>query len=370
LDSRRRVSSRAGFAFIAVMLLAGAASAQVTPAAAVTPPDDTPSVRVGGVFYGDYTYTRSPQATDADGNLIHPSAFNVTRGYINITGNVSHLVSFRFTPDITRETNATPSLSGSLVYRIKYAFLQVNLDDWMTRGSWVRFGANQTPLVDYEENIYRYRFQGTVFVEREGFLTSSDFGASFHYNLPSNYGDVHVGYYNGDGYSRAEANDQNALQVRGTVRPFATGAPLLRGLRVPGFYDGDHYVRDAEKKRAVGQVTFEHQYLNAGFDYINAKDQPSITRVDTEGRGWSLWLTPRSPIGWEGLIRYDHLTPNRVNDDQVRTRTILGVAYWFPHQGNAVNAALLLDYDSQKFDNFVPAQPTQTRIAVHALLTF
>ena len=35
---------------------------------------------------------------------------------------------------------------------------------------------------------------------------------------------------------------------------------------------------------------------------------------------------------WEALLRYDHLQPNTtVTAD--RTRTIAGVAYWFPHQG-------------------------------------
>ena len=61
----------------------------------------------------------------------------------------------------------------------------------------------QTPLVDFMESVYRYRFQGTVFEEREGFLSSSDVGVSFHYNLPGNYGDVHAGIYNGETYSAA-----------------------------------------------------------------------------------------------------------------------------------------------------------------------
>src|SRR5205823_6999801 len=143
-----------------------------------------------------------------------PSAFNVTRSYINITGNLSHIVAFRITPDVQRQSGlislASPNsiTNDSLVFRIKYAFAQFNLDDWMTKGSWARFGIQQTPLVDYEEGIYRYRFQGTTFTEREGSLTSSDAGASFHLNFPSNYGEVHVGYYNGDGYSKVEANNQ------------------------------------------------------------------------------------------------------------------------------------------------------------------
>ena len=50
--------------------------------------------------------------------------------------------------------------------------------------------------------------------------------------------------------------------------------------------------------------------------------------------GWSFWLTPRSKIGWEALVRYDHLTPDTRFDTQVRKRTILGVAYWFRETGS------------------------------------
>ena len=49
----------------------------------------------------------------------------------------------------------------------------------------MRFGIQQTPYVDFKEGIYRYRFQGTIFAEREGFLSSSDAGVSFHYNFPT-----------------------------------------------------------------------------------------------------------------------------------------------------------------------------------------
>src|SRR6476661_425196 len=107
--------------------------AQVTPAAGYTPPDDTPSFKVGVTIFGDYTWIDSPTTKDSDGNTIHPSSFNVSRAYINGTGS---------------------SLAGSQDFRLKYAYAQFNLDDWMTRGSWVRFGVQQTPLVDYEEGIY------------------------------------------------------------------------------------------------------------------------------------------------------------------------------------------------------------------------
>jgi hypothetical protein len=35
-----------------------------------------------------------------------------------------------------------------------------------------------------------------------------------------------------------------------------------------------------------------------------------------------------------------------------------------------VQAALLLDYDGQTFHNVTPAQPRQTKVALHALINF
>jgi len=54
---------------LAVVGYSSIASAQVTPAAGYTPPDDTPSIRVGAVIYADYSYTLDPKTSDADGNL-------------------------------------------------------------------------------------------------------------------------------------------------------------------------------------------------------------------------------------------------------------------------------------------------------------
>jgi hypothetical protein len=391
------ILTRVSLASLLMSCCAAVASAQVTPAAGYTPPDDTPSIRVGVTLFPNFTYQTTPPITDADGNTVERNTFDVTRAYINVTGNISHLVAFRITPDITRQSAlltlgpGSSVATDSLVFRIKYAYAQFNLDDWMTRGSWTRIGIQQTPWVDFEEGIYRYRFQGTVFAERIPLLTtmtSADAGVSFHYNLPSNYGDFHVGVYNGENYQRVEINDQKGLEFRGTVRPFASGLPILRGLRAHLVYYNDHYAGDDERKRVMGNVTFEHQYLNAGFDYLSAKDQTLKTATDVSSNGYSVWATPRAPradgSSWEGLLRYDHFTPNTstttlapattspapgvtVLNDQHQNRTIVGVAYWFPHQGN-VSTAILFDYDGQSFDRITTA-PVHA-ITLHGLINF
>jgi hypothetical protein len=348
------------------------AQAQVTPAAGYTPPDDTPTIKVGSTIFTDYTYTVKPQAKDADGNQINPNSFNVSRAYINVTGNLSHIVAFRVTPDVFRETDPATAANGSLVFRIKYAFAQFNLDDWMTKGSWIRLGIQQTPYIDYAESIYPYRFQGTVFIEREGYTSSGDAGVSFHTAFPQNYGDVHVGIYNGEGYGKADPNDQKAVEMRGTLRPLPMNE-VLRGWRVTGFYFADHYIAHAERTRALFNTTYEHKHVRAGFDYLSTYDQQAAAKPDVHGLGWSAWVTPRFGRGFEVLLRYDHNRPD-VDDglgagNGVNKRTIAGVSYWFPHQGN-VSSALLFDVDNTSFDGFTPAKPTQQRLAVHALIAF
>jgi hypothetical protein len=361
-------------ALVGALILGSAAAgrAQVTPAAGHTPPDDTPSVKVGVVIYSDYTYTDEPTTLDADKNAIHPNAFNVSRSYINVTGNLSHLVSYRVTPDISRETGTGSSLSGSLTFRLKYAFGQVNLDDFLTHGSWVRVGMQQTPYVDFMEQIYRYRFQGLIFEEREGFVTSSDFAIGAHYNLPGNYGDIHTGVYNGDGYQRVEANDQKAFQIRGTLRPFPLGGDL-KGLRLTAFYDADRYVKHGPRNRFIASATFEHKYVNAAFDYLTATDRTSVTVPEIKSNGWTAWATPKilslqeSKSGLEGLIRFDSLKPNKSVDAR-RKRLIVGLSYWFPLL-KGPSAALLVDMDRATFDAALN-RPDERRYALHALFTF
>lgn len=365
-QSLRRYGLLTGAALVVAAIAAAPVPcrAQAAPAAAPAPADP-PAIKVGVLIFADYTVQSQPKIKDADGNSVTLSAFQIGRSYINVTGNISHRIAFRITPDIVRETGVGSSLNGSYVFRIKYAFAQFNLDDWMTKGSWARLGIQPTPYVEFMEGIYRYRFQGQIFAEREGFISSSDAGASFHYSLPGDYGDLHVGVYNGENFMKAEVNNQKGIMIRGSVRPIP-GRAVLSGLRIHGFYDHDAYVKSADRRRAILGATFEHPHLNAGGEYLTATDQPSAADTATDAKGFSFWGTPRLHA-WEGLLRYDSLEKNTIVSAQKKTRTIAGVAYWFAHQGT-VSTALLFDVDQTRF--FSPAQPTERRIALHAVVNF
>ena len=291
-----------------------ASAPQATPA-----PQDYPIIRVGVLSYLQY----AAETENRDGL----NSFDVTRAYLNINAQVARRVRFRFTPDIRRITDGT--LAGSLTLRVKYAFGQ--LDTLGLPNSWARFGLHQTPWLDFEESINRYRVQGTMFTEREGLIPGSgDFGASYFTPLPRGYGEAHGGVFNGEGFTQAEANKYKSVQGRLTVRPFPNRG-LAHGLRVSGFFNKGWYAADRPRNLGIVMGSFEHRHLVATLQRFNATETPSATMpVEIDRDGWSMFVEPRQgPSGWAGLVRYDSFEPDQSIPDNEQQRVIAGGAYWF-----------------------------------------
>ena len=111
-------------------------------------------------------------------------------------------------------------------------------------------------------------------------------------------------------------------------------------------------------------MTFEHPYVNASFDYLWATDQPRAASPKLDSNGYSVWATPKTTKGWEALLRYDHLDREQAGTSVkgVTGRTIAGVSYWFPRQGN-VSTVLLFDYEQVNFDDFATVRPDEDPLA-------
>ena len=120
------------------------------------------------------------------------------------------------------------------------------------KGTWVRLGIQQTPFVDYAEGIYRYRFQGTTFTERERVAAIS---LVRRRRVVPHEPAVELrrhprrllqrrGLQQGRGERPEGVPDP---RHRAAVR--ASSDLVARGLRVTAFYNADHYIENAERTR-------------------------------------------------------------------------------------------------------------------------
>jgi len=313
----------AALSLVALSVSSAAAQAQQPPpppppTEAPAPPPQYPIVRVGALSYLQYGAELK--------NRDDYNAFDVTRAYLNINGQLSDTIRFRLTPDIRRINDG--SLAGSLVVRVKYAFAQF---DNITPRAWIRFGLHQTPWLDFEESIDRYRVQGQMFAERDGLIPgSADFGVSYFTPLPNGFGEVHAGVYNGEGFGNVELNKQKSVQARLTLRPFPN-ASIAKGFRVSGFYNAGSYASDRPRRLGIVMGSFEHTHLVVTGQGLWATENPLslVTPRDVDRTGWSVFAEPRQGLtGLAGVFRYDSFDPDDSLGVNEQNRIIAGGAYW------------------------------------------
>jgi len=331
-----------------------------TPPTAPAPPPATPEpeypiIRVGVLSYLQY---------DAELNRDNFNAFDVTRAYLNVNGQLAENVRFRFTPDIRRLNDS--NLAGSLVLRVKYAFLEY--DNFKIAKSWVRFGAHQTPWLDFEESIDRYRVQGPMFSEREGVIPgSSDLGLGYFTPL-GKYAEVQTGVYNGEGYALAEANKYKSLQGRLTVRPFADRG-LLNGFRLSGFYSASRFARNRPRNVGIVMGSYQAQHVVTTLQYVTATERPlALAPREFDRGGPSGFVEIRQGLsGWALLARLDSFDPDRSIPDTSQVRTIAGGAYWVQWQRSRF--ALVVTNEQVHYDAG-SARPQENRLLVQTLIEF
>jgi hypothetical protein len=303
-----------------------------------SPPPEFPSVRVGILSYLQY---------DAElENRNGLNSFDLTRMYLNINGALSKNIRFRFTPDIRRVTDG--SLAGSLTLRVKYGFLQ--FDNVGHARSWLRLGLHQTPWLDFEEGVNRYRVQGTMFSEREGLIPgSADFGAGYFTPIFHDFGDIQFGIYNGEGFTQPEVNKYKSLQGRITVRPLPKEA-TARGLRLSAFYNAGWYAADRPRRLGIVMASFEHPKLVATLQHVMATERPTELPTNNIDRsGDSGFLEVRQGLqGWAAFARIESFDPDDDLPDNSHRRAIAGVAYWFRLSG--ARLGLVLNDEDVRYD--------------------
>jgi polyhydroxyalkanoate synthesis regulator phasin len=106
--------------------------------------------------------------------------WTLTRGYLNITKEITPWFYARYTPDLYQDG------SGNWNLRSKYLYAELrppNLGSALTQNK-AEIGLSHTPWHDFEEHIWPYRCQGTIPIERAGVFNSADIGI----NIRGNFG--------------------------------------------------------------------------------------------------------------------------------------------------------------------------------------
>jgi hypothetical protein len=320
--------------------LAGGVLMAMVPA--IVAAQSSSPVKVGGVVYAQYQYLLSDEAADANN-------FDIARAYVNVTGAFGHGVSGRVTADIYRPGD------GSLTYRLKYAYAAYNPE-----GSALTFKLGQihTPWVDFEEALWDFRMQGTIALDRNGYLTSSDFGAGIDGTWGKDAVTAQVGVFNGEGYNRTPGDRHKDFAGRISVRLVPTDdASRTGGLRLSGFGHSGTPTGGGIRSRALGMLSYKSKLLTLAAEYAITRDRaddpapPALPDAATL-RGevitaFGVVRIPDSPVMLIG--RVDVVDPDVDASGDRRTRYIGGMAYQL-----SPNLRLLADIDHLSYEGGAP----------------
>ena len=324
-------------------------SAAKAAAQAVGPP----TITVSGVGYAQYFYQFKKDTSLAGAG--HQNNFDVSRSYINVIGKFPA----GFTTRVTADVDGRKAASNQLTFRLKYAYLA-----WTPEHSALTFkiGEIHTPFIDWEEALWDYRMQGTMALERGGYLSSSDFGGGIDGNWGYDKVNMQVGLYNGENYSGAPGDQRKDVMGRVSVKLLNTDQPgRVGGLRVTGYGQYGKPTTGGKRERYLGMVSYKSKAVTLAAEYASVKDTvtghgtvtPSPNKTGRILSGFGVVLIPNSKFGVIG--RVDITDPNTAssatNDRQ--TRIIGGVSY----QVNP-NFRLLADVDNVSIQggNYTNAQ--------------
>ena len=304
-----------GVAAVAVATRTGALAAQA-------PAPAPPPVSVSGVVFTQALY----QLTDT---LNHINRFDITRAYINVIGKFSGGLYTRVTADIYNITDS------SRAYRIKYAYVAYTpAKSPLT----FKIGEMHTPWVEWEDAMWDYRMQGTSAMDRNGYLSSSDFGAGVDGKWGPDKVNFQVGLYNGENYNKGTGDQRKDGMARVSVRVRdSDDSSRVGGLRVSAYGQYGKATTGGKRQRLLGMISYKSKQVTLAGEAAVTRDSVTVRN----GHVYSAFGVFKFPKSKAAVIaRVDVTHPQAGNTTDKQTRLIVGASYQL-HP----NWRLLLDWD-------------------------
>jgi hypothetical protein len=188
------------------------------------------------------------------------NSFDITRAYLNLFFTPDEDFTLRLTSNVFRaaggNTNQTSgktggvgsNLSGNLTYRLKYGYVDWNtpfkkLSEYFIpalspmNDAKLTFGQQPNPLIDWEENLYGYRFTSLVPWNYLS-LSSTQVGIASKGPIKFDglqYLDYDLGVYNNANFHQNEQSAAKSGMARVSYYPFGARS-RFDGLGLTGFY--------------------------------------------------------------------------------------------------------------------------------------
>jgi hypothetical protein len=311
-------------------------------------------VSISGQWFLSYQFNRKSEK--------EINAFALKRGYLTFKKKLTDDLSIRYTHDITIDKEGDGI--GDIELRFKYLYIRYSLPSFaFFTKPYVEFGVVHRPWLDFEQKINKYRVQGTMLMERNGILSSADYGLTFvtlfggqidkdyqksvNKSYPGKYGSLSFGVYNGAGYHAIENNKNKVFDGRLSIRPIPEVIPGLQ-ISGTGIYGKGNTEEAPDFNSIAGMLSFESTsaILTAQF-YTGEGDQEgnvidTLTRKSICQKGYSFFgefFIPNTSFSIWG--RYDYFKQKFEPVSVYSKRIIAGATYYF-YKGSK----LLIDIDT------------------------
>jgi hypothetical protein len=183
----------------------------------------------------------------------------------------------------------------------------------------------QTPWLDWEEALWDYRMQGTMVMDRNGYLTASDLGFAIEGKWNSDRVNFSADVVNGGGYHAATVDGHKDVQARVSVRLMDTNdSSRVGGLRLTAYAAAGKPAGGGTRNRVLGMVSYRSKQYTLAAEAAATRD--SAAGLLRDGHVYSAFGVYHVPSSGVAVIaRFDAVTPS-VGGNRL-TRYIAGLSY-------------------------------------------